>query len=423
MNCQRARRLLSERLDHPLSLRTSAALCEHLADCVECTGYDERLQVRMTDISRLSALAPLPRRAYVSVQMTEPARARSFGRRLASGAAWSGGVLALLLVAAIAFSLWQPGRLPDAPPTIAASSAPAPLSIIAAPPMPDERPANTARAFAAPGVPPTPTPQALAPTPLPYTRANDDAIWDQIARTHGASMPIILRPTYLPPDVSGVRAQANTPPATFAVDYQAAGGRALTLAAGVNPASLVPTSLARPDEQTIVRGQPALVRQFTGQNADASLLLTWAEPGQQGDRAWIPYTIVARGVTRAEVERVAASLIEQTTPAVATAVVRRFYAAINAHDFEAAYSLFDANWQAQQSFADFAGGFADTARDELDIRAVAAAGAPGQYIVTIGLIATHTDGSRHEYNGTYTIGGPAGAPRIIAAQIAEVTQP
>jgi hypothetical protein len=143
MNCQRARRLLSERLDHPLSLRTSAALCEHLADCVECTGYDERLQVRMTDISRLSALAPLPRRAYVSVQMTEPARARSFGRRLASGAAWSGGVLALLLVAAIAFSLWQPGRLPDAPPTIAASSAPAPLSIIAAPPMPDERPANT----------------------------------------------------------------------------------------------------------------------------------------------------------------------------------------------------------------------------------------------------------------------------------------
>jgi hypothetical protein len=331
-------------------------------------------------------------------------------------------VLALLLVAAIALSLRQPVVQPAGPPT--AISSPAPLSIIAAPPpMPDERPANAARAFAAPGVPPTPTPQAVTPKPLPYTRANDDAVWDQIARAHSASLPVILRPTYLPADVTGMRERADIPPAAFAVDYHSAGGTVLTLAAGLNPASLVPNGPTRPAEQTIVRGQPAVLRQFTSQAAGAPLLLTWSEPGQQGDRAWVPYTIMARGVSRPEVERVAASLVEQTTPAVATDVVRRFYAAINAHEYAAAYALFDTNWQAQQSFADFAGGFADTARDELAIRAVAHAGEPDQYTVTIGLVATHTDGSRHQYSGTYTIGGPAGAPHIIAAQIADVTQP
>ena len=422
MNCQRARRLLSERLDHPLPHRTSAALDDHLAGCVNCARYDEQVRVRMTNISRLPTLAPLPQRAHLSVQTTAPARPRALARRLASGAAWSGGVLALLLVAAIVLSLRQPVGQPVAPPT--AASSPAPLSIVAAPPpIPDERPANAARAFAAPGVPPTPTPQAVTPTPLPYTRANDDAVWDQIARTHGASLPVILRPTYLPAAITGVRERADVPPTAFAVDYHAAGGTVLTLAAGLNPASLVPDGPARPDEQTIVRGQPAVLRQFPGQAAGAPFLLAWSEPGQQGDRAWIPYTIVARGVSRAEVERIAASLVEQTTPVVATDVVRRFYAAINAHDYEAAYALFAANWQAQQSYADFAGGFADTAHDELAIRAVAHAGEPDQYTVTIGLVATHTDGSRHLYSGAYTIGGPAGAPRIIAAQIAEVTQP
>ncbi len=111
---------------------------------------------------------------------------------------------------------------------------------------------------------------------------------------------------------------------------------------------------------------------------------------------------------------------DQVTESVAADVVRRFYAAINARDYRTAFALFDDRWA--QTYEDFAGGFADTARDDLDILGVRAAETPDHFLVQVRLLATHDDGSRQWYAGTYEIGGAAGAARIVGADIRPITE-
>ena len=45
MSCQDAAKLISERKDHPLSLRQKVGLKTHLAMCALCRGYQKNLDV------------------------------------------------------------------------------------------------------------------------------------------------------------------------------------------------------------------------------------------------------------------------------------------------------------------------------------------------------------------------------------------
>lgn len=78
-------------------------------------------------------------------------------------------------------------------------------------------------------------------------------------------------------------------------------------------------------------------------------------------------------------------------------VVRAYVAAINAKDYARAWALGGKNFG--QDFDTFKAGFAGTDHDDLTVRAVDG----GQ--VTVDLVATHTDGSRRTFHGTYTVTG------------------
>jgi hypothetical protein len=100
----------------------------------------------------------------------------------------------------------------------------------------------------------------------------------------------------------------------------------------------------------------------------------------------------------------------------AAQVVRDYYLAINRHDYRAAYALFGAPMRQNQSYDDFAAGFATTQEDDLHIRAIAQNG--NQSVITITLSSRVTNGDTRRYTGTYTVGPENGALRIVAATIA-----
>jgi hypothetical protein len=89
------------------------------------------------------------------------------------------------------------------------------------------------------------------------------------------------------------------------------------------------------------------------------------------------------------------------------AVVRAYYAAINSHDYDAAYGLWGQNGQAShQSRAQFAAGFAQTANVRITIAdSVRIEGAAGSQYATIPVTtaATLRDGSVQRFAGTYTV--------------------
>ena len=97
-------------------------------------------------------------------------------------------------------------------------------------------------------------------------------------------------------------------------------------------------------------------------------------------------------------------------------VVRDYYAAINRRDYRAAYALFGAQMQQNQSYSDFAAGFATTQRDDLHISALRQT--TDGSVVTITLTARLTDGTTQHYTGAYTVGQENGASKIVAASIA-----
>lgn len=116
----------------------------------------------------------------------------------------------------------------------------------------------------------------------------------------------------------------------------------------------------------------------------------------------------------------------------ALAVLRDYYAAIAARQFDAAYALWSDHGSASgQTAQQFANGFADTGQVRAMLgeagRVDAAAGS--RFIqVPLSITATHLDGSEHHYAGSYTLrrtvvdgaGPEQHAWRIASADIREV---
>jgi len=94
-------------------------------------------------------------------------------------------------------------------------------------------------------------------------------------------------------------------------------------------------------------------------------------------------------------------------PGDALQLVRDYYAAIDARDYARAYNLWSENGAAsQQSPQQFANGFADTTEVRVQVGDPGDedAGAGQRYIeVPVAVFATHADGSRHRYAGSYVL--------------------
>ena len=122
----------------------------------------------------------------------------------------------------------------------------------------------------------------------------------------------------------------------------------------------------------------------------------------------------------------------EPTPQDALAVVRDYYASIDAHDYAHAYGLWsDGGRSSGKTVQQFADGFADTANVSVQVdapgRIDAAAGS--RYIrVPLTITASQRDGSTRRYIGTYTLrravvdGATAEqrAWRITSADLSEV---
>jgi len=120
------------------------------------------------------------------------------------------------------------------------------------------------------------------------------------------------------------------------------------------------------------------------------------------------------------------------TPADAVAVVRDYYAAINAGRHDRAYALWsDGGGASGQSAQQFARGFADTAGVSVEVQApgrVDAAAGSRHIEVPVAIAATRGDGSVHRYVGSYVLrrsvvdgaGAEQRAWRIASADIREV---
>lgn len=89
-------------------------------------------------------------------------------------------------------------------------------------------------------------------------------------------------------------------------------------------------------------------------------------------------------------------------------VVEAYFAAINAQNYAAAWTL--GGDHLGQSYAQFVSGFADTATDSVQILSTSGA------TVSINLDATQTDGSQQQFTGTYTVSGQA----ISGASVSQV---
>jgi hypothetical protein len=92
---------------------------------------------------------------------------------------------------------------------------------------------------------------------------------------------------------------------------------------------------------------------------------------------------------------------------VPSAILRRYYAAINARDYDAAYALWGQSGKAShRSRAGFASGFAQTASVRVTIvDSTRIEGAAGSQYATIpvSVYATRRDGNTQHFRGTYTL--------------------
>jgi hypothetical protein len=81
------------------------------------------------------------------------------------------------------------------------------------------------------------------------------------------------------------------------------------------------------------------------------------------------------------------------------AVVEAYFAAIDAENYEEAWTLGGENLG--ESYTQFAAGFANTATDSVEVLSTSGS------VVTIDLTATQTDGTQQQFTGTYTVTGHA----------------
>lgn len=106
-------------------------------------------------------------------------------------------------------------------------------------------------------------------------------------------------------------------------------------------------------------------------------------------------------------EEGSAAPVDEPTPQDAVAVVRDYYAAINARSFARAYALWSDGGRASgQSAQQFADGFADTTGVSVEILPPGRvdAGAGSRYLeVPVALTASQRDGSQRKYVGAYVL--------------------
>lgn len=89
----------------------------------------------------------------------------------------------------------------------------------------------------------------------------------------------------------------------------------------------------------------------------------------------------------------------------AVGTVGRYFAAVNAHDYQSAYATFGSAWRANHPYGAFASGFSDTAGDQMGpTTAAASPSADGSRDVHVDFVSRHTDGSTVPYTCNYTVG-------------------
>jgi hypothetical protein len=134
-----------------------------------------------------------------------------------------------------------------------------------------------------------------------------------------------------------------------------------------------------------------------------------APPPEDSAMLRTPVTLLVRngGGWRVSAFDAAPRLTDSTSAAAAIDVLRRYYAAINSRDFGRAYTLWGNDGVASsQTPEEFAAGFAETARSEIEIGDPARIeGAAGSRYVKIPVMvrAVTTRGEEQRFEGTYTL--------------------
>jgi hypothetical protein len=185
----------------------------------------------------------------------------------------------------------------------------------------------------------------------------------------------------------------------------------------------VQESAGTPDEQVGVvgagRGQAIRVRlrwsNYCGPDpGTVTALLTLPDGGQvRAAGASVPPCLGATQPSTLGVGPFAAGGQDQA----AANVVLGYFGAINARDYPAAYAALGAQLRARQPYADFAAGFATTARDRASRIEIGGSPTPGAYSIGVHLAAEQTDGSIKQFVGAYTVGPENGALKILAANV------
>lgn len=106
-----------------------------------------------------------------------------------------------------------------------------------------------------------------------------------------------------------------------------------------------------------------------------------------------------------------APVTSQSSAPSPSSVVDAYFAAINAKDYEEAWSLGGDNLG--QSYTQFVDGFSSTVTDNVDVLSTSGDA------VSVNLTATQTDGSQQQFTGTYTVSGQA----ISGASVTQIGAP
>jgi hypothetical protein len=107
---------------------------------------------------------------------------------------------------------------------------------------------------------------------------------------------------------------------------------------------------------------------------------------------------------------------------IARGVLQRYYAAVNARDYQAAYSLVSSKWQQRQSYADFAAGYSGLRHDDLDILGAAAAtqSSASGFVLSVDVTAETTLGRSQRFNGLYFVVLEDGQPKLDSGRLTPV---
>lgn len=165
------------------------------------------------------------------------------------------------------------------------------------------------------------------------------------------------------------------------------------------------------------------------------------EATNQGDVARVPvrvalamengeWRITAFEQVTEEIPAPSENASEQEQQTEAVAVLREYYEAIDARDYERAYKAWGSHGPPGQTLEEFRRGFADTNRVRIETGAPSRMGAAAgsRYIeVPVTIVATTTSGSERRYEGTYTlrrvvVDGAPEAARKWHIDRAEITQ-